>query len=68
LIDHKTKESEDVCSQSRTRDTDSSDRKSTATYNGSLQLTELYTAREKPIDIEPINLKPRRSLTFAQHI
>jgi len=53
LMDHKIKEPEDICSQSRTSDTDSPDRESTATYNGSLQLTELYTAREKPINIEP---------------
>jgi len=52
-MDHKTKEPEDICNQSRTSDTESSDRESTATYNGSLQLPELYNAREKPIDIEP---------------
>jgi len=53
LMDHKIKEPEDICRQSRTSDTDSSDRESTDTYNGSLQLTELYTARKKPINIEP---------------
>jgi len=47
-MDHKIKEHEDMSSQSRTSDTDSSDRESTAAYNGSLHLTELYTAREKP--------------------
>jgi len=53
LMDNKRKEPEDICSQSRTSDSDSADRESTATYNGSLQLAELYTAREKPINIEP---------------
>jgi len=51
-MDHKIKEPEDICSQPRTGDTDSSDRESTATYNGSLQLTELYTAREKQINTD----------------
>jgi len=59
-MDHKIKEPEDICSQSRTSDTDSSDRKSTDTYNCSLQLTELYTAREKPINIEPTSQKKVR--------
>jgi len=40
-------------SQSRTIDTDSSDRESTATYNGSLHLNELYTTKKKLINIEP---------------
>jgi len=53
LKDHKIKEPEDRCSQSRTSGTDSSDREPTATYNGSLQLTKLCTAREKPINLEP---------------
>jgi len=52
-MDHKIKEPEDICSQSRTRDNDSFDRESNATYNGSMQLTELYTAREKPINTKP---------------
>jgi len=52
-MDHKIKDPENIYGQSRTIDTDSSDRDSTATNNGSLQLTELYTAREKPINIEP---------------
>jgi len=46
LMDHKTKELEDICSQSRTSDTDSSDRGSTAIHKSSLQLTELYTTKE----------------------
>jgi len=45
LMDHTLKEPENRYSQSRTSDTDSSDRESTATYNGSLQLTKLYTTR-----------------------
>jgi len=53
LLDQKIKEPEDICRQSRTSGTDSSDRESTDTYNGSLQLTKLYTAKEKPINIEP---------------
>jgi len=53
LMDHKIKEPEDTCSQSRTSVTDSSDRESTATYNGSLQLTELCSAIQKRIYIEP---------------
>jgi len=53
LMDHKIKEPEDICSQSRTSDTDSSDRESTSIHNSSLQLTKLYTAKEKPINIEP---------------
>jgi len=48
LMDHKIKEPEDIGSQSRTSDTDSSDRESTAIHNSSLQLTELYTSKEKP--------------------
>jgi len=57
LMDHNIKEPEDICSQSRTTHTDSSDRESTDTYNGSLQLAELYTAREKPISIEQTSHK-----------
>jgi len=52
-MDHKIKEPEDICSQSRTSDTDSSDRESTAIHNSSLQLTELNTTRERPINTEP---------------
>jgi len=52
-MDHKIKQPEDICSQSRTSDTDSSDRESTALYNGSLHLTQHNTARKKPINIEP---------------
>jgi len=50
MMDHKIEDTEDRCLQSRTGDTDSSDRD---TYKGPLQLTEFYTAREKPINIEP---------------
>jgi len=34
-----------------------------------LQLTELYTAREKPINVEPTShqFKPTKGLTFVQH-
>jgi len=49
LMDHKIIELEDLCRQSKTSDTDSSERDSTATYNGFLQLTNLHTTREKPI-------------------
>jgi len=52
LLDHE-KKGPVVCSQSRTSDTNSTDRESIAAYNGSLQLTELFTAREKPFNIEP---------------
>jgi len=64
-MDHKLKEPEDICSQSRTCDTHSSDQESTA--NGSLQLTELYTARGKPINIEPISyqLKTYKKYEFC---
>jgi len=51
-MDCKIKEHEDICSQSRTSDTDSSNRESTAIHNSSLQLTELYT-KEDPINTEP---------------
>jgi len=44
FMDHKIKEPEDICRQSRTSDTDSSDRGSTAIRNSSVQLTELYTS------------------------
>jgi len=53
LMDHKIREPKDICSQSRTSDTASSDRGSTAIHYSSLQLTELYTTKEKPIDTEP---------------
>jgi len=53
LMDNKINEPEDICSQSRTRNTDSSDRESTAIHSSSLQLIELYTTREKPINTEP---------------
>jgi len=53
LMDYKINEPEDICSQSRTRNTDSSDRESTAIHSSSLQLIELYTTREKPINTEP---------------
>jgi len=46
MVDHKVIEPEDKCCQSRTIDTDSSERDPTVTNNGSLQLTELHTARE----------------------
>jgi len=52
-MDHKIKEPEDICSQLRTSDTYSSDRGSTVVHNSSLQLSELYTTKEKPIDTEP---------------
>jgi len=58
-MDHKIKEPEVICCQSRTRDTDSSDEESTAIHNSSLQLTELYTTREKPINTEPISHQPK---------
>jgi len=45
FMDHKIKEPEDICSQSRASDTDSSDRGSTALHNSSLQLTKLYTTK-----------------------
>jgi len=45
-MDHKIKELEDICSLSRTSDTDSSDRESTATYDGSLKLTD-YILQER---------------------
>jgi len=45
-MDHKIKEPEDICTQSRTSDTDSSDRESTTIHISSLQLTELFTTRE----------------------
>jgi len=70
LMDHKRKEPGDIYSQSRTSDTDSSDRGSTAIYNSSLQLTELYTTKEKPSNTEPtshqlkINKKPDLCSTF----
>jgi len=47
-MDHKIKEPEYICSQSWASDTDSSDRGSAAIHNSSLQLTELYTTKEKP--------------------
>jgi len=39
LMDHKIPESEYICRQSRNIETDSSERESTDTFNGSLQLT-----------------------------
>jgi len=67
LTDHKIKETDDICSKSRTSDTDSTDRESTATYNGSLQLIELFTAREKPINTKPTShhLKTYKKSDFS---
>jgi len=58
LMDHKIKEPEDICSQSRASDNNSSDRGSTAIHNSSLQLTELYTTKEKPSNTEPTSHSP----------
>jgi len=66
-MDHKIKEPEDVCSQSRASDTDSPDRESTAVHNSSLQLTELYTTRENPTNTEPTShqLKTHKKPDFC---
>jgi len=66
LMDHKRKEPEDICSQSRTSDTDSSDRGSTAIHCSLLN----FILQKKNQVIQNrllINLKPIRSLTFVQH-
>jgi len=51
-MDHKITESWNVCSQSRTSDTESAERETTATHNGSLQQTESHNANEKPFNTE----------------
>jgi len=67
LMDHKRKDLEDIYSQSRTSDTDSSERGSTAIHNSSLQLTELYTTKEKPSNTEPTShqLKTNKKPDFC---
>jgi len=53
LIYYKILDSEDASRQSRTIETESSVRESTATNNGSLQLTEEHAAKEFTIKVGP---------------
>jgi len=62
-MDHKIMEPEDIGSQSRTSDTDSSERESTATYNGTIKT--IKTNNKEPTSPTNNQLKNYKNSEFC---